>query len=80
MADEDLALEFALFALRLNQGFEPTLFSARTGLPYASIRARVAAAQADGLLEPGSRRVRPTELGRRFLNDLIQGFAAQTGD
>ena len=53
LADEDLALEFALFALRLNQGFEPDPVSARTGLPYASIRARVAAAQADGLLEPG---------------------------
>ena len=80
LADDDLILEFALFALRLNDGFSPDLFSARTGLPYESIRLRVAAAQADGLLEPVSPRVRPTELGRRFLNDLIQGFAAQAGD
>jgi len=79
LVDEDLILEFALFALRLNEGFSLELFSARTGLPYESIRARVAAAQAHGLLEPEARRVRPTELGRRFLNDLIQGFAPQAG-
>ena len=79
LAEEDLVVEFALFALRLNDGFSPELFSARTGLPYESIRARVAAAQADGLLEPEARRVRPTELGGRFLNDLIQGFARQAG-
>ena len=79
LADEDLILEFALFGLRLNDGFSPELFSARTGLPYESIRARVAAAQADGLLEPEARRVQPTELGRRFLNDLIQGFTPQAG-
>jgi oxygen-independent coproporphyrinogen-3 oxidase len=72
-------VEFALFALRLNDGFSPELFSARTGLPYESIRVRVAAAQAGGLLEAEARRVRPTDLGRRFLNDLIQGFARQAG-
>ena len=71
---DDLVLEFALFALRLNDGFDPMLFEQRTGLSYRAIRARVEAARGDRLLEPDPRRVQPTELGLRFLNDLVARF------
>ncbi len=76
---DDLILEFALFALRLNDGFLPTLFEARTGLGYEAIRARVDAARAHGLLESGKDLVRPSGLGRHFLNDLVQRFGADGG-
>ena len=71
----ELVSEFALNALRLREGFEAALFEQRTGLPFARIAEPVAAARAAGLLAPEPRRrVRPTELGRRFLDDLLQYF------
>lgn len=69
----DLVMEFALFAFRLRDGFDRTLFKARTGLPFDQIAA-LAAAQDRGLLVVEAGAVRPTELGWRFLNDLIQHF------
>jgi len=61
-------------ALRLAAGFEVALFSERTGLPIAAVERPLAAAEAKGLLERDHVRVRPTALGRRFLNDLLQLF------
>jgi len=46
----------------------------RTGLPFAQIAAPLAAARDRGLLVIEAGAVRPTELGWRFLNDLIQHF------
>jgi oxygen-independent coproporphyrinogen-3 oxidase len=70
----ELPFEFMLNALRLNEGFESDAFEARTGLPIGSIEASLGTAQARGLLETRGRSWRPTELGRRFLNDLQQSF------
>jgi oxygen-independent coproporphyrinogen-3 oxidase len=72
---EDLALEFAMNALRLTDGFTPGLFERRTGLPFARLEVRIAAAEADALLERSDGSIRPTDLGRRFLNDLIGRFS-----
>jgi oxygen-independent coproporphyrinogen-3 oxidase len=71
----ELAFEFCLNALRLREGFDAPVFEARTGLPWSEVASAVAAAEARGLLaaEPGGRWV-PTELGRRFLNDLQAMF------
>jgi len=77
LGTDDLILEFALFALRLNEGFDQALFEVRTGLPFACLAGPMEAARGRGLLalEPG--RVRPSALGRRFLNDLVQHFGPQ---
>lgn len=76
--DARLPFEFMLNALRLNEGFPVSLFSERTGLPLASIDATVRDAMQRGLLERvtsiGTEVLRPTELGRRFLNDLMERF------
>ena len=72
----DLELEFMMNALRLVQGFEPSLFRARTGLASGNWHARVQQAVADGLLERSGGRIRATGLGRRFLNDLLGRFYA----
>ena len=49
-------------------------FEARTGLPRSTIAAQLAAAQTRGWLEVEDERIRATELGWRFLNDVIASF------
>ncbi|MEA3411444.1 MAG: radical SAM family heme chaperone HemW [Pseudomonadota bacterium] len=71
---EDLPFEFMLNALRLEEGFEYELFEERTGLPRDAISPRVRTAENDGLLRIEGGRIVPTELGGRFLNDLMARF------
>ena len=71
---ERLPFEFMLNALRLNDGFAITDFEGRTRLPRREIAAQLADAAARGWLEVDEKRVTPTELGRRFLNDVIELF------
>ena len=66
--------EFMLNALRLAEGFALALFEARTGLPRAAIAAALARAQALGWLALEGEHVQPTELGRRFNNDVVSLF------
>jgi oxygen-independent coproporphyrinogen-3 oxidase len=70
----DLGFEFMMNALRLAGGFDVALFTERTGLPVAAVDRPLAAAEAKGLIERDYLRIRPTALGRRFLNDLLQLF------
>ncbi|MEA3273707.1 MAG: radical SAM family heme chaperone HemW [Pseudomonadota bacterium] len=74
--ETDLALEFAMNALRLRDGFDRELFEGRTGLPFMRIATNVDGARAEGLLCGDGDRVRPTERGWSFLNDLLQRFAS----
>jgi oxygen-independent coproporphyrinogen-3 oxidase len=50
------------------------LFSERTGLDPSCIQKPLSRAMARGLLEPGLEHIRPTPLGRRFLNELVALF------
>jgi putative oxygen-independent coproporphyrinogen III oxidase len=71
----DLICEFMLNALRLYDGFPLELFTSRTGLSLKDIDAPMRGARERGLLEDGKdSTVRPSPLGRRFLNDLIMLF------
>jgi putative oxygen-independent coproporphyrinogen III oxidase len=70
----DLPFEFMLNALRLTEGVPASLFAERTGLPLSAISAVLNKAESRGLLEPDPTRIRPTELGLRFLNDLQSLF------
>jgi putative oxygen-independent coproporphyrinogen III oxidase len=72
----ELPFEFMLNALRLTGGLAVDLFRARTGLPLGSIEPALALAEDKGLLERDWRRIRPTERGRRFLNELVELFLA----
>jgi len=76
IAAADLPFEFMLNALRLNDGFSSDCYLARTGLELAHLDPKMARARTRGLLEPSEKGWRPTELGRRFLNDLQQSFLA----
>ena len=71
--DERL-FEFLMNGLRLRAGVDVELLEGRAGLSPNLAGPELARAQADGLLEPVGRRIRPTELGRRFLNDLVMRF------
>ncbi len=67
----ELGFEFMLGALRLTSGVDSSLFAERTGLSLASVSSALERARARGLLDgtdPG--RIRPTQLGIRFLSDL----------
>lgn len=66
----DVGCEFMLNALRLVEGVPAALFAERTGFSLARIAQPIAEATAKGLLEPDPTKLKPTELGRRFLNDL----------
>ncbi len=71
---DDLAFEFMMNALRLNDGFDETLFQERTSLPPVLIRRELEEAEQRGLLRRDAQKIAPTESGRRFLNDLLQIF------
>ena len=75
---EQLAFEFMLNALRLNEGFSTEIFEARTGLSIDAVAQQISQAIEHGLLETSGAHSapgwKPTALGRRFLNDLQTGF------
>ena len=70
----DATFEFMMNALRLTGGFALRLFEERAGLPVSSVVRELDAAEQKGLIRRDHLRVEPTELGRRFLNDLLQLF------
>ncbi len=76
IAAADLPFEFMLNALRLNEGFTVQDYRRRTGLEMASVEGKLAEGEARGLLVSRADGWHPTELGRRFLNDLQASFLA----
>jgi len=77
VAPADLAFEFMMNALRLNQGFEAALFQERTSLSLLSLRRELEEAEKRGLLVRDPSRIAPTKQGQRFLNDLLEIFLAE---
>ena len=70
----ELPFEFMMNALRLNQGFEASLFERRTAVPLLDIERTLQHAERDGLIERRLGRIAPTDRGRRFLNRLLEMF------
>ena len=77
VAAAELPFEFMLNALRLVEGFPQDLFESRTGLSMVCVQREIAEAERKGLLEHCGKRIRPTERGRRFLNDALALFMAE---
>lgn len=75
---KDIAFEFMMNALRLNEGFDAALFTERTSLPLLMIRRELEEAEKRGLLIRGIQQIAPTQLGQRFLNDLLEIFLAKS--
>ena len=72
----ELPFEFMLNALRLREGFKLQDFTEKTGLPLTAIQAGLEEAERKGLIERDFVRVKPTERGFDFLNDLQALFLA----
>jgi len=70
----ELPFEFLMNALRLADGFAPSLFELRTARPLSSILPKLHGAADNGLLSIRPERIAPTARGRRFLNVLLEGF------
>ncbi|MGE4072122.1 MAG: radical SAM family heme chaperone HemW [Lysobacterales bacterium] len=73
VAPGELGFEFMLNALRLKQGFADELYPQRTGRQLDR-EAGYQRALALGLLQHEQGRVQVSELGFRFLNDVVAGF------
>ena len=74
VAPMELPFEFMLNALRLVDGFPLALFQERTGLPLSTVEPQLKEAEQKKLIERDWQRVRPTERGRLFLNELLALF------
>ena len=74
VAAAELPFEFLMNALRLADGFHPSLFEARTAQPLSRILPQLQQAAAEGLLVVGPEKIAPTLPGRRFLNRLLERF------
>ena len=61
-------------ALRLNVGVDASMFGARTGIDSGTIAPLLQAARPRGWLVDDPARLAPTELGRRYLNDVVASF------
>jgi oxygen-independent coproporphyrinogen-3 oxidase len=70
----DLRFEFALNAFRLSDGVPETWYAARTGQALDVDDGAWHQALERGWLERQDGRIRPTEVGQRFLNDLQMLF------
>ena len=70
----ELPFEFMMNALRLNEGFDNSLFNERTSLSLIAIQRELLEAERRGLLARGIQRIAPTPQGQRFLNDLLEIF------
>ncbi len=70
----DLIFEFMLNSLRLSDGFESRTFLENTGLSLSQVLPTLQLASEKGLIQYDAVRIRPTELGFRFLNDLQAMF------
>jgi oxygen-independent coproporphyrinogen-3 oxidase len=66
----DVGFEFMLNALRLADGVPVSLFAERTGFPLTLVERPLEQAERRDLIERDHLRIKPTALGRRFLNDL----------
>lgn len=74
----EIPLEFMMNTLRLSDGFSWALFSKATGLSPELIAEPIRQALGRGLLALTKEGVRPTALGRRFLNELLMHFVPTT--
>lgn len=75
LEDEDAIFEFMLNALRLQQGFDLTLFTLRTGLKQHKITQILEQLQNQGLITINTLNwLKLTAKGQQYLNDVVSAF------
>ena len=73
-----LPLEFMMNALRLHSGVPVNYFAERTGLDWQKLEPQWQQLTQQELVEIVQGYARPTEMGRRFLNRVLQTFVSDT--
>jgi oxygen-independent coproporphyrinogen-3 oxidase len=71
---QDLPFEFMLNTLRLTDGVDTITFSERTGLPLSTVSKGLDEASKKGLLDSNPNKLKATEQGLRYLNNLQEIF------
>ena len=71
---KDLPFEFMLNTLRLTDGVDTVTFSERTGLPLNTVSKGLDEASKKGLLDLNPNKLKATEQGLRYLNNLQEMF------
>ncbi|MGK0498487.1 MAG: oxygen-independent coproporphyrinogen-3 oxidase [Oceanicoccus sp.] len=71
---QELPLDFFMNALRLNEGVAQSLFQRRTGLALDAVAPLLAELVDQQLLTKTGANIHTTELGRRFLNSVLEKF------
>nr|WP_216863374.1 radical SAM family heme chaperone HemW [Polynucleobacter sp. 31A-FELB] len=71
---KDLPFEFMLNTLRLTDGVDTITFSERTGLPLNVVSKGLEEASKKGLLDLNPNKLKATEQGLRYLNNLQEMF------
>ena len=74
LTERQLAGEFMMNALRLNRGFNPASFASRTGIPLGRIEKTLERLINREMLEYRPDCLRPTPLGRRYLDTVVGEF------
>ncbi|MBP6529727.1 MAG: oxygen-independent coproporphyrinogen III oxidase-like protein [Burkholderiales bacterium] len=71
---DEVGFEFMLNALRLNDGFPVAWFAERTGYPISLVSRALDIAEQEKLLQRTHTTIKPTALGQRFLNRMLESF------
>lgn len=74
VAPHELPFEFMLNALRLKEGVDMSLFPGHTGLPFTVVLPALQRLEKRGLVSLAGGRLRTTEQGWRYLNDVLHEF------
>jgi len=71
---DEIPLEFMMNVLRVYQPISTALFEARTGVRIDQMASRLEKAKSKGLLQWNAEWIETTDLGKRYLNDLLEIF------
>lgn len=74
LTKSEIPVEFLMNALRLNNGFEVECYGHRTGLDFSALRKQIDGLIGRDLLLKHNNRIKPTVMGRRFLNNILAEF------
>ena len=74
LTTNDSVFEFMMNSLRLNDGFDINSFEEKTFLPISEIKKELSVAKEKQLITEINGRIKPTILGQRYLNELLQIF------
>lgn len=74
ISSKELPFEFFMNGFRLREGVSIDLFESRTGLSFQKIRPIIDDLCERGLTKYSERNIKTTNLGSRFLNDVLQQF------